>query len=408
VPLTRRQIYRRRRVAFFGAAAIVLGTGFYLPVTLLAPVPATAAAILPYEAPVTEAAQLTFPARGATAVGAVGYPGILASSGSVEALPMASITKLITAMVVLEAKPIGVDDAGPDITFGAADVAIYKHYLQANGKVVKVKSGLVLTQRQVLDVTLIESGNNYAESLVNWAFGSEDAFVPVAREWLDRHDLPGIAINDSTGMDPNNTASAADLIALGKVAIADPLIAEIVSTKKEEIPWVGEIQNTNDLLGKSGVIGIKTGTLTETGSNLLFAANIVVGDENVTVVGVMLGGETHKILNVDVLTLLQGVQASFHEVILASAGQEYGSYTTEWGDSSELVATKDASVVVWGDTPVALMVEAPDVTVAEAGTDVGMLNFTIGTETREVPLELADSIDDPGGSWRLSHPAALL
>src|SRR6187431_707282 len=98
VPLSRRQIYRRRRVTFFSAAAVVLGTAFYLPVTLLAPVPATAAAILPYEAPVTEAPALTFPVRGATAVSAVGFPGILASSGSTEALPMASITKLITAM----------------------------------------------------------------------------------------------------------------------------------------------------------------------------------------------------------------------------------------------------------------------------------------------------------------------
>jgi len=104
-PLTRRQIYRRRRIAVFGGAALVLASSIYLPLTLLAPLkPAVVTVAAPVES-ASDVPALAFPGYGASAIGAVGYPGVLAQSGATTPLPMASITKVITALVVLEARP---------------------------------------------------------------------------------------------------------------------------------------------------------------------------------------------------------------------------------------------------------------------------------------------------------------
>ena len=122
MPLTRRQILRRRRIAVFGSLAVVLATGFYLPFTLLAPLHAETAKVQPWETPVTLAPALVFPNYGATAIGAIGWDGSLAVSGSTEALPIASLSKVITSLVVLDAHPLAVGEEGPTVTTTANDV----------------------------------------------------------------------------------------------------------------------------------------------------------------------------------------------------------------------------------------------------------------------------------------------
>ena len=407
MPLTRRQIYRRRRVAVLGGLALLLGTGFYLPFTLLAPLSAHAAQVLPWQAPVTAAAELDWPEYGASAIGAVGYPGVLATSGAAEPQSIASITKVITALVVLQEKPLALEEAGPEITTVSADVTLYNSYLARNGKVEPVRPGLILTERQLLELTLVASANNYTATLVNWAFGSEEAFLPVAQAWLDAHGLANTTLTDATGMNPENRSTSADLIELGKIALADPIVSVMVSTQHISVSRVGEIDNTNEILGTAGVRGIKTGTLDEAGACLLFAADYLIGTTTVTVVGVILGGEDHPSLDVDVLALLATAQSGFHEVELTAAGATYATYSTEWGDESDVVSATSSSVVVWADTPISVLVEARAVTLEEADAEVGTLEFTVGSQHVEVPLELASEIDDPGPWWRLTHPTEL-
>ena len=391
----------------FGGLAVVLATGFYLPLTLLAPLHAESAQVQAWDVPVTPAPELIFPGYGATAIGAVGWDGSLAVSGSSDALPIASISKVITSLVVLEAHPLAVGEEGPTITTTANDVKLFHSYLARNGKVEPVRSGLVLSQHQLLQLTLVASANNYTATLVNWAFGSEEAYVAAARTWLDAHGLTSTFMSDATGMSPDNRATATDLIELAKIALADPLVSQIVSTGHISIPSVGEIDNTNDLLGLDGVRGIKTGTLDEAGACLLFAADYLIGSETVTVVGVMLGGVDHPSLDKDIQALLATAQLGFHQVTLVSTGDTVASFTSDWGDTSPVVATADSSVVVWSDTPISRSVEVRPVTLATAGTDVGKLTFTVGTRSFEVPIELVTTIDDPGAWWRLTHPDEL-
>src|SRR5687767_15122029 len=104
--LTRRQVYHRRRIAFFGALAVVLAAIAYLTSTGLAPVSATAAALTEPAALTQAATQPAWPEQGAGAIGAVGFDGVLGSSGDQDSVPIASITKMITSLVILEEKPL--------------------------------------------------------------------------------------------------------------------------------------------------------------------------------------------------------------------------------------------------------------------------------------------------------------
>ena len=407
MPSTRRQVLRRRRVTVFTAAGVLLVGAFYLPMTLLAPLGGVAAVQSAPGLEALPAAALEWPALGASAVGAIDYPGVLGTGGAATAAPIASITKVVTALVVLDAQPLQIGDSGPDIEFTAKDVAIREKYRAINGKVEPVSAGTSLSQRQVMDVMLVESANNYAESLAVWAYGSLDEFLDAADAWLARNNLASTSIVEPTGMSPSNVSTASDLVALGKIALADPVVSAIVGTKVETVPVVGEITNSNDLLGVAGVRGIKTGTLDEAGACLLFAADYLVGGETVTIVGAVLGGVDHKTINAQVRTLLEDVEQSFHEVTLTTTGEVFASYTTAWGETVDLVAAEDASVVVWADTPVSFTMTAQDVGLGAKGDDVGEATYTVGDETFTVPLELGASITDPGPFWRLTNPAAL-
>jgi len=407
MPSTRRQVLRRRRITVFTAAGVLLVGAFYLPMTLLAPLGGVAAVQSAPGLEALPAAALEWPALGASAVGAIDYPGVLGTGGAATAAPIASITKVVTALVVLDAQPLQIGDSGPDIEFTAKDVAIREKYRAINGKVEPVSAGTSLSQRQVMDVMLVESANNYAESLAVWAYGSLDEFLDAADAWLARNNLASTSIVEPTGMSPSNVSTASDLVALGKIALADPVVSAIVGTKAETVPVVGEITNSNDLLGVAGVRGIKTGTLDEAGACLLFAADYLVGGETVTIVGAVLGGVDHKTINAQVRTLLEDVEQSFHEVTLTTTGEVFASYTTAWGETVDLVAAEDASVVVWADTPVSFTMTAQDVGLGAKGDDVGEATYTVGDETFTVPLELGASITDPGPFWRLTNPAAL-
>jgi len=407
MPLSRRQILRRRRVTVFGALGVLLASGIYLPMTLLAPLSPVAASIAPYDAPVQEPVELSFPDFGSTAVGAIGYPGVLAISGNTKPVPIASITKVITVLVVLDEKPLAIDESGPSILMTSADVALWNKQVAQNGSVAPVSSGISLSERELMDLILVKSANNYSETLVNWAFGSEKAYLPIAREWLAEHNLDNTKLTDSTGFDSGNRSSSADLVELGKIALAHPVVSDIVKTKSESVSHVGTIKNTNDLLNVKGVRGIKTGTTDDAGACLLFAIDYVVGDETITIVGVMLGGDTHPALNDRIKKLLKTVKSSFHEVQLSAKGQVFASYSTAWGDSSDVVATEETSVVVWGETPVTALVKAQAVGVSVSGDDVGDLTFAVGDQKVVVPLELSATIDDPGPWWRLTNPIEL-
>jgi len=407
MPLTRRQIYRRRRIAVFGGAALVLGTAFYLPFTLLAPLHPVSAVESSHEVLAAGAPAIDFPPYGAAGLGAVGYEGVLASAGTPAALPIASISKVITALVVLDAHPLAVADPGPTITFTQQDEAFYAEQVANDGIVEAATAGTAISQRNMMDAMLMASANNYAQSLATWAFGSEAAYTDAARAWLAAHNLTQTVMLDASGMNPGNVSTVPDLINIAKLAIADPVVSAIVATPTITIPGIGVVDNRNALLGIDGIDGIKTGTLDEAGSCLLFSLDFAVADQTVTLVGVVLGGPDHDTINAAIRSLIGQAEAGFQQVTLTSTGDQYGVFDTAWGDEASAVPSEAVTAVVWTGAPIDSSVQLDAVTTAAQGTDVGDLRFTVGDMQYTVDLVLDRTLADPGPWWRLTHPSLL-
>jgi serine-type D-Ala-D-Ala carboxypeptidase (penicillin-binding protein 5/6) len=251
---------------------------------------------------------------------------------------------------------------------------------------------------------LLPSANNYAISLATWAFGSVDAYLPAANAWLASHGLTHTRVADASGLSPQSVSSTADLVQLGKLALADPIVAAIVATRQAEVPPVGLLTNSNRLLGQQGIDGIKTGSTDEAGECLLFAADLTVGTKKVTVVGVVLGAPDKDTLYPAVSALLASVQNGFHDVELTDSGQRFAGYSAAWGASTRLVATETRSVLVWSDTPITVAVTSRPVRPGPQGQRAGSVGFTVGGETITEPLMTGSALAGPDPFWRLLNP----
>ena len=407
MPLTQRQIFRRRRIVVFSAVGVALATAFYLPMTLLAPLGEVSATVIAPATPELAEPELTFPRYGASAIADIDRPGVLAHAGSDEALPIASITKVITALVVLDAKPLGADEAGPTITFGPADLDYYYTQQAQYGLVWPVFDGQKLSQREVMNVVLLASANNYAQSLARWAYGSDDAFVAAAAKWLSANGLENTTLIEASGIQETNTSTAQDLTKLARLAISSPVVAAIVSTPSTEVPGLGTVSNRNQLLGIDGVDGIKTGTLDDDWACLLFSTDVTIGEETKTLVGVVIGGPDHPTIAAAIRSLIEDATEGYNEVTLASAGEEFAEYDTPWGDDTSAVASDTVTRVVWGYDEITLTVDADPMRLTDAGTSAGVVHVLVGTESIDIPLEFSDEVDDPGPWWRLTNPQSL-
>lgn len=381
-------------MAFFGAY-VIYSINSVLP---------TASLKLTYSKSLTQSvADPAWPNYGSGAMGAIGFDGILTQHGDQSPRPIASITKVITALLVLQAKPLNDGEDGPTIELTQSDLNIYNQELASGAAVQPVNVGSSMTERQALETMLLPSAANYSVTLAIWAYGSLDAYLSAVNTWLANNNLSQTTIVDTSGLASEDVSSPSNLVEIGKLALANPALASIVATKHVTISDLGTISNTNRLLGQSGVNGIKTGTTLEAGSCLLFSSVISVGTKNVTIVGSILGGDNRAQEDADVVKLINSVGPAFHSVRLASRNQQFGIYKTVWGQTSKLISNQDVDTIVWSNTPVSFDVQTDKFRFANSGDSKGTLVINIGDKFIRQPLIVDTSITDPGILWRLTH-----
>jgi D-alanyl-D-alanine carboxypeptidase (penicillin-binding protein 5/6) len=411
-----RRARRRRRGIIAAVVLLVIAglTGGYAGWALTAPLdePVAAASAPPVRP--GGVAEIPLPTWGAAAISVTGgeeylgdsASGIWMRSGADDPRKIASLTKLVTALVILEKYPLaGTDDPGPTITFGKAAHDLYDAYYVRGATIAPMPTGTTMSLNDALTTMLIPSASNYADALATWAFGSRWGFTQAAERWLDANGLAATTIVEPTGLDPRNVSTQTDLIALGKIAAAHPVIARISATSQDSVAGPGTLFNTNILLGSAGITGLKTGNLGPGTFSLIYTSTLDVGaEEPLTVVGVVLDGPSRAAVNESALAALEGIRAGFREVPLADARQKVGEYTTAWGASVDLVTAERASLFTWSDTPIAVEIETRDPADYRDGEVVGTLTWTAGPHTVSVPLEISGEIAPPSAWWRLTRP----
>ncbi|MBW9092125.1 D-alanyl-D-alanine carboxypeptidase [Microbacterium jejuense] len=412
---------RRRRIGLLITAIVLVAllgtTGGYVVWALHAPLPApTATSRQPGPPASGPAVQLALPTAasaisvsGGEAYLGPGASGIWATSGTNDPVPMASISKLITALVILDAKPLAdANDPGPTITFSKADHDLYDKYYVMGATIVSMPTGSSMTQRDALAMMLLPSASNYAEAVSTWAFGSQGAFVAAARRWIAANGLAGTTLVEPTGISPRNTSTPTDLIALARLAAANPTVAALAATPSMVVPSVGTITNTNDLLGVDGITGLKTGNLGDGAYNLLYTASMDVGiGDRLAVTGVLLGGMSRPSVDNQVRAQLDSIREGFHDVPVASHGQQVGGYATPWGSTAKIVIAQEASILTWSDTPITVTMQTTTPKTYLDDEIVGSITWTAGPKTTTIPLVIEGDIEPPDDWWRLTHPDEL-
>jgi serine-type D-Ala-D-Ala carboxypeptidase (penicillin-binding protein 5/6) len=415
IVMTRRRRTRRRIVAASVVGVVVAIIATYIPVALTAPTAAATVDITGRSSAVLRGAPvaLNIPGVGESAVSVTGSPQfealtgtkeIAASGGGDGAKPIASISKLITAMVVLQAKPLGATDAGPTITFSKADSDLYDKYYLMGASIQPMKTGSRMSLHDALVTMLVASACNYADSVSTWAFGSQANFLAATRKWLAANGLSGTKMVEPTGVSAQNVSTPTDMIKIGKLAMANPLIASIVGSSIASVANIGTVVNTNDLLGVKGINGVKTGTLV--GSDLLFSARLPVAGitDPLTVVGVVLGGDDHASVDGVAQALISSIESGFQTLELTKQEVVFATVSTPWKDTAKIVAGENAFVLTWSNNPINATVSIGPITTAKSGTKVGTVTYQAGKEKVVVPLLLKGSITGPDAWWRLSHP----
>jgi D-alanyl-D-alanine carboxypeptidase (penicillin-binding protein 5/6) len=401
---------RRRRIlrpaTVVPTILLILLIGAYTATTLLWPLNAVQPTVTPIALQPTAAppADPAWPAQGEAAIALEGVPGELSSSASAPE-SIASITKIVTALVVLDRLPLSPGEQGPSYAFTQADSADYWQYRARGESSLDVPVDGSLTELQMLQGMLIASANNYAQRLASDLFPSNADFAAAANTYLAERGITGITIVNPTGIEAGNTSTPAALIALAEKALANPVIAEIVRTPELTLPGAGSFKNGNPLLADPGVVGVKTGTLDAW--NLLSAKDFTIGTVTVRAYAAVLGQPGPDERNQASRDLYARIAEELQPRPSVTSGTVIGRVETLWGQESNIVTTADATVVLWNSAVAGTSTRFDLGDSRAAGDDVGTLTVTGPLNTDTVDAQLTDTIDPPDPLWRLTHPLDL-
>jgi D-alanyl-D-alanine carboxypeptidase (penicillin-binding protein 5/6) len=210
-------------------------------------------------------------------------------------VPMASTTKIMTAVIALE-------KAKPDDIITVKEDAITE-VVKNMGSNANLVAGEKIRMIDMLYALMLPSGDDAAITIADTISGSSQAFVTVMNTYAKKLGLKnthyinpdGLTYYDQPGQkpDPNHYSTAEDLAKLTRYAMKNPMFEQIVKTQTYVIPQTADHNahtwtNTDDLIQEyPGVIGIKTGHTVEAGYCLVFAAT----NGQHTLIGVVLDGQ---------------------------------------------------------------------------------------------------------------------
>ncbi|MFL6548132.1 MAG: D-alanyl-D-alanine endopeptidase [Povalibacter sp.] len=237
---------------------------------------------------------------------------IVLSKNADVARPIASITKLMTALVVLEAnqpldEPIKITNEDRNIDKGAAS---------------RLTVGATLTRGELLHLALMSSENRAANALGRSYEGGTKGALAAMNAKAKTLGMKRTHFNDTTGLSEGNIASPADLTRLVMAASQNPTIRKY-STDPEEIVMVGrypvEYRNTNNLVRKSDwdIVVQKTGYTQAAGRCLVMKA--VINERAVVMVLMDSFGKYTR--TADAVRVRRWLEASVQGTSLARAGK---------------------------------------------------------------------------------------
>lgn len=330
--------------------------------------------------------------------------GSLGTDGAQKPVPIASVAKVMTAYVILKEHPLTAKDNGEKIT---VDQKAEDESKRPDESTAPLQKGQRLTEKQMLQLLMIPSGNNAARLLARWDSGSEAAFVTKMNDAAKALGMTNTTYTDPSGLEKTTVSTATDQVKLAKAVMQNEVFREIVDTPEVEIDGIdGKIYNNNTILLQPGVSGIKTGSSTPAGGNLLWSANTVVDGKKLWVYGAVMGqqagtGRVYDSLEQSLnrsLKLIQDVQKTVTSARVVKKGDVVGYVDDGYGGRTPVVATKSLKAMGWPGLKVELSVTGNGKDIpnsAAAGTEVGVVTVGTGSGKVSAPVALQQDLEAP-------------
>ncbi|MFD8147750.1 hypothetical protein [Streptomyces sp. NPDC059708] len=355
------------------------------------------------------APDLPWPSEGQASMAAAGL-GTIGSSGEQKPVPIASVTKSMTAYIIMRDHPFKKGEKGAMIDVDkTAEAEGQKDKSDNESTLNTVKEGDKISEYDAIAALMIPSANNIARLLARWDAGSQEAFVKKMNDTAKQLGMTNTTYTDPSGLDATTVSTAEDQVKLGLKIVEIDAMVDI--TRKPS--WTDQTgknwPNWNRLVPYNESLGIKTGTTTKAGGNLLFAAYKKVGDTNQLIVGAVLGQHKPPIIDTVIAAsknLLVATQKSLDGAPVVKKGDVVGYVDDGVGGRTKVVATADVQAVGWSSLTVDIKLgdggtKIPET--AKAGTAVGVLTVGDGASQVKVPVALQSELAAPGIGSKLTR-----
>jgi len=384
---------RGRRAFLLALLLLVVAVGAFVGVRLRAsePAPAVTPALTRTVHVPARTVALPWPTSGQGAI-AVPSIGINVASGAEKAAPVASLTKLMTAYVVLHDHPLALGQPGPTITVTQAEVDDYDSATVNDDSNAEVTLNEQITEAQVLGGMLVHSADNYADLLATWDAGSIPAFVAKMNATAARLGMGQSHFADASGVSPGSESTASDLLKVATLDMADPTFASMVKMSSITLPVAGTISTYTPLLGVQGVLGVKSGFTSQAGGGDVLAVDRTVHGKSVLLLAAVTGQTGPVVLaqaGLHALALVDALAPLIGSTQVLPANQVV-AHVSQAGARLGATTSSSVSMLTWpGVSATRVFLPARHIAdQARRGTRVGTVVVTVGAQRVDVPVRL--------------------
>lgn len=308
-----------------------------------------------------------------------------------EPLPIASITKIMTMLLVMEAIDTGKINLTDKVTVSA-------HASRMGGSQVYLKEGEIFTIEELLKAVAVHSANDASVALAEAVAGSEEAFVAMMNEKSQELGMKNTKFLDCTGLtDEGHFSTAYDIAIMSReLLVKHPRIIHYTTIWHDTFrDGTFDLDNTNKLVRRyRGTTGIKTGFTNAAG----FCLSASAERNGTKFISVLLGAKSNDTRFSESARLLDYGFSNWESVKIEKKDMEAGVIKVKKGVTAEIPVTfsSDAFVVVRKGSrdKIEETLEKPEVVNApvEEGQTIGVLNIDLdGERLASIPVVAAGS-----------------
>jgi D-alanyl-D-alanine carboxypeptidase (penicillin-binding protein 5/6) len=206
-----------------------------------------------------------------------------------DVVPIASLTKLMTAYLVLKRLPVSLGATGPCVLVNANDVAVYEAMKLSDQSSALVVAGESICENVLLEGMLVHSASNYAVLLADMVSGTTTNFVDLMNQTAASLGFKGTHYADVSGFDDGSVSTALDQGLLAALLMKSPLVRTIVDQTSVTLPVAGTLSSFTPYVGIDNVVGVKSGRTQAAGGCDVMAMTFQLGGATRIAYAVVLG-----------------------------------------------------------------------------------------------------------------------